>query len=98
MPPIKMPMDQELYDAAVKVMDAIEEKLYKTARNLADEDVLGRATATAYQAYQTLRMARYIAESPQTAAAAPEATGAARGPRQRKPPSQGHPWRQMQRR
>ncbi len=56
---IKMPMDPDLYDAAVEVMDAIEEKLDKADRRATEEDVLGRSLAIAYQRWRTRLICKY---------------------------------------
>jgi hypothetical protein len=56
---IKMPMDPDLYAAAVEVMDAIEEKLL--ASNMTREDALGKKLAEAYDRWQMLLVGKYAA-------------------------------------
>lgn len=56
---IKVPMDEELYDAALKVMETIEEKLIRAGPRETDEEILGRSTAEAYRRWQALVLAKY---------------------------------------
>jgi len=60
---VRMPMDQDLYDAAVKVLDTIEDKLIKSPRSLTDEEVLGRSTAEAYRSWRALLVSKYLADN-----------------------------------
>jgi len=89
---LKMPMDQDLYDAAVKVMDKIEERLLASERRLSDEDVLGAAVADAYRSWRTLLVGRYASHR---AADTVEPDVKIDGRRNNRPvrPSKGHPWR-----
>jgi hypothetical protein len=95
---IKMPMDQDLYDAAVKVMDTIEEKLAKADRRLSDEEVLGRPTAEAYRSWHSLLIAKYVTKpepSESTLSAGDDPEPKLDGRRNSRPPkpTKNHPWR-----
>jgi hypothetical protein len=58
--PIRMPMDEELYEAAVAVTEQIEEKLAEN-RHMTPEAVLGHRLADAYQHWQTVLISKYTA-------------------------------------
>lgn len=104
---IKMPMDQDLYDAAVKVLDTIEEKLSKADRRLSDEEVLGRPTAEAYRSWRSLLVAKYVTSSTEpapapepepsrnTSSAGDDPEPKLDGRRNNRPPkpTKNHPWR-----
>jgi len=88
---LKLPMDQDLYDAAMKVMDKIEERLLMSERRLSEEDVLGAGVADAYRSWRTLLVGRYTNAVPVEVEAEPKIDGR----RNNRPvrPSKGHPWR-----
>lgn len=92
---IRVPMDHDLYDAAMDVMDAIENKLTRANRKVTDEEVLGRDLALAYRRWQTLLICRYAgsdASPPEIAPEAPKLDGR-RHNRPAAPPKKNHPWR-----
>lgn len=62
---IKVPMDEELYDAALKVLETLEEKLTRSGPRVADEEVLGRDTAEAFRRWQALVLSRYVSQDAQ---------------------------------
>jgi len=75
-------MDQDLYDAAMDVMEAIEEKLAAADRQQVDEEVLGNHLAQKFRRWQSLAILKYI-DGPE-----PEPN------RSRHPsPKKNHPWR-----
>jgi hypothetical protein len=92
---IKMPMDQDLYDAAVKVTDAIEEKLATEPRR-EDHEVLGRSIAAAYRSWRSLLVSKYVTSSTEPApedVAPPEPKLDGRRNNQPAKPQKSHPWR-----
>ena len=59
---IRVLMDQDLYDAAMKVMETLDERMSsKAADRKADEEVLGsKVTAEAYRRWQRVLISKYI--------------------------------------
>lgn len=57
--PIKMPMDQELYDAAMKIIEVIEQRLIENPRRIDNEEILGSDLADAYSRWQSIAVAKY---------------------------------------
>jgi hypothetical protein len=74
-------MDQDLYDAAMDVMEAIEDKLATTDE--VDEEVLGRNLAQKFRRWQSLALLKYIDPGPE-----PEPDQV-----RRPPPKKNHPWK-----
>lgn len=80
---IKVPMDEELYDAALKVLETLEEKLARAGPRATDEEVLGKSTAETYRRWQALVLSRYVSrddDAPDDAPAAPAAWPPSRPP------------------
>lgn len=89
---IRMPMDEELYDAAVAVIDEIEEKL-AAHRDSSVESVLGHRLADAYKRWQTLLIGKY-SKSADDPTDSPLDTLHPTHAAERKPRWEGgHPWR-----
>lgn len=57
--PIKVPMDQELYDAAMKIIEVIEQRLIDSPRRVDNEEVLGSDLADAYSRWQSVAITKY---------------------------------------
>ncbi len=57
--PIKVPMDKELYDAAMKIIEVIEQRLIDNPRRVDNEEVLGSDLADAYSRWQSIAVAKY---------------------------------------
>lgn len=94
---IRVPMDLELYNAAVDVMDEIDRKLTHASRGkLSDEEVLGRNLAQAYRRWQALLISKYASSDepdPEVEAEVEEKLDGRRHNRPASPPRRNHPWR-----
>jgi hypothetical protein len=86
-------MDQELYDAAMDVMEAIEDKLTTADRNALDEEVLGRRVAQAYHRWQSLALFKQPEAPSGVVRDDGERVDRRRYNRPATPPKPGHPWR-----
>jgi hypothetical protein len=72
-------MDQDLYDAVMDVMEAIEDKLATADRQQADEEVLGKHLAQKFRRWQLLAIFYKTKSEPEQS---------------RRPPlKKNHPWR-----
>lgn len=87
---IRVPMDQDLYDAAMKVMETLDEKMRRADRKATEEEVLGgKATAEAYRSWQRLLICKFCNSEEVVRS---EQIVRTLVPRRRKP-AKNHPWR-----
>jgi len=71
MPMINVPMDQELYEAALKVMDEIDARLRSDRKAAPEELMLGRPLVNAYERWQSMLVSKYTRDDPEPEPEAP---------------------------